>query len=160
MTIPPYFGDNPSQSMWDDLGAGAPTIMALAKVCGERLGRPPSQNLELSLEAICLLHLARERGAFELKATDKAFDAVDRFLIVHVEISDDETLAMKIRGDAEATSRMFAGFCELCACGLVMHHIYGDFSLTKQGFEESQQVDHPRLSELLDRFSSKATDVL
>lgn len=149
MTIPPYLGDNPSGNMWDDLGKGAPTIMALARLSGDALGRATSPAEKLSDEACCLLYLARERGAFEVKATDNAFDSMDRFLTVHVEIREDELLPMKVRGDAAATSRLFAGFCELCARGLVMHHIYRDFSLTPAGFERAQDVLRDPLGALL-----------
>ena len=160
MTIPPFLGDNPSGSMWDDLGKGAPTIMSLARLCGEALGRPPSHPESLSDEACCLLYLGRERGAFEVKATDNAFDAIDRFLTVHVEIREDELLPMKIRSDAAATSRLFAGFCELCAGGWVMHHIYRDFSLTPAGFEHAQAIPRERIELLLEHIAGERAESL
>ena len=160
MTIPPYLGDHASGNMWDDLGKGAPTIMALARLCGEALGRSITPPDTLSAEACCLLYLSRERGAFEVKATDNAFDAIDRFLTVHVEIQEDELLPIKIRGDAAATSQLFAGFCELCTCGLVMHHIYRDFSLTPAGFERGQNISRQPIETLLERIAGDQAENL
>ncbi len=44
---------------------------------------------------------------------------------------------------------MLAGFRELCATGLVMHHIYGTFSLTKEGFELARTIPEEEVAATL-----------
>ena len=48
-------------------------------------------------EAKAILFAARERGVMEVKGTNMAFDATERFLAVHVEIEPDHSLALRCR---------------------------------------------------------------
>jgi len=47
------------------------------------------------------------------------------------------------------TIRFLAGFRELCAAGLVMHHIYQEFSLTREGLELAATVPEAEVEALL-----------
>ena len=64
-----------------------------------------------------------------------AFSAPARFLAVRVELDEEQWLVFRSREDPAVTIRFLDGFRELCAAGLVMHHLYRDFSLTRAGFE-------------------------
>ena len=145
-----YLGGNDgSPNLWQDLGHGAPTLYALARVCSDALARDGGDPPELSVEARAILYLARARGVFELQAVNTAANALDRLLTVFVEVNDDTRVALKVVGNPESTARLFDGFRELCRSGLVMHHLYGEFSLTAQGFTEAKKTEAETLEDVL-----------
>lgn len=125
---------------WEELGEGAPTMIALAGICSRALLDGPIEECELSLEAKTILFAARNRGIIELKAANVAFEAQDRLLVVQVELDEQSFIVFRNREEPEVTIRFFDGFRQLCVSGLVMHHLFRDFSLTVAGFDLAKQI--------------------
>ena len=150
--------DNYLAGSWEALGNGAPILVALAQLCShtwtrETLGdaKPAPLTLDgLSGEAQAILFAARTRGIIELKAVNTAFDAAARLLAVYVEESDERTIAFRDSKKPEITVRFLDGFRELCERGLIIHHIYRDFSLSPRGFELAQSVQQGQVQRYLD----------
>lgn len=135
---------------WQELGHGAPTIAGLARVASEAMAGGGDKTIELSREARCLLFAAKDRGVIEIKGANRAFDAPARMLAVYVEAAPDRTLIFRSRENPAFTIRCLAGFRDLCAAGLVMHHIFTEFSLTRAGFELAQTIRAEEVQDLLD----------
>ena len=125
---------------WQELGQGAPTLAALARVCSLSMATGGDASLTLSPEARTILFAARKRAIIEVKGANRAFDAPGRMLAVYVEMEPDRTLIFRSRENPIITIRFLAGFRELCAAGLVMHHIYQEFSLTREGVELASTI--------------------
>jgi len=141
---------------WEELGLGAPTIIAFALLCSNALARQgePKYDLdELSAEAKALLFVARNRGVFEIKGTNNAYDASARFLSVSVEVGDEHAVDFKVRGKPDITIRFLSGFRELCDIGLIMHHLFRDFSLSEFGFKAAKQLKEADLIQVLAPFA-------
>ncbi len=133
--------DGRQMVLWQELGEGAPTLIAFARLCSDALAANyPGPEPSLSPEARAILYLARRRGAMEVKGVNHAFDSSERFLAVCVEIDLEREFILKRRDDPQLTVRFLDGFRELCAAGLVMHHLLRDFSLTRRGFEIAQSL--------------------
>jgi hypothetical protein len=127
--------------LWEELGAGAPTIIAFAWLCSHALAESRRGPFEdLTEEAKAILYAARRRGAIEVKGVNEAFDSSERFLAVCVELDCDRQFILKRRDDPELTIRFLDGFRQLCASGLVMHHLFRDFSLTRSGFDVARSL--------------------
>ena len=150
--------DNYLAGSWEALGNGAPVLVALAQLCShtwtrENVGRCQASTADswngLSGEAQAILFAARTRGIIELKAVNTAFDAAARLLAVYVEESDERTIAFRDAQKPEITVRFLDGFRELCQRGLVIHHIYRDFSLSPRGFELAQSVQQGQVQRYL-----------
>jgi hypothetical protein len=107
------------------------------------------KSVQLSREARCILFAARNRGNMEVKGSNRAFDAPGRMLAVHIEADTERTLIFRSRDNPAFTIRFLAGFRELCMTGLVMHHIYTEFSLTRAGLEAAQSVTEGEVRDLL-----------
>src|SRR5262249_29212483 len=139
--LPPAAASEPHWALtWQELGEGAPTLAGLARVASLALASGGDKSIKLSAEARCLLVAARQRGIFEIKGANRAFDAPGRVLAVHVESDADRTLVFRSRRDPSFTIRFLAGFRDLCAAGLAMHHINAEFSLTREGLEVAQTI--------------------
>jgi hypothetical protein len=136
---------------WQELGQGAPTLAGLARVCSLAMATGGDKNTIFSPEARAILFAARRRGCLEVKGANRAFDAPGRMLAVYVETEPDRTLVFRSRENPAFTIRFLAGFRELCAAGLVMHHIYQEFSLTREGLEQASGVPEPEVAVLLDQ---------
>ena len=136
---------------WAELGHGAPTIAGLANVASRAMADGGDKSLPLSPEARCILFAARERGVVEVKGANRAFDAPGRMLAIYVEMDADHTLIFRSRENPAFTIRFLAGFRELCAAGLAMHHIYTEFSLTREGLEAGRTVPREEVAGLLDQ---------
>lgn len=134
---------------WQELGQGVPTLAGLAHVAGLAMAAGGDPATELSAEARCLLFAARNRGVFEVKGANRAFDAPGRMLAVYVEADADRVLIFRSRENPAFTIRFLAGFRELCLAGLVMHHIYTEFSLTRVGLELAQTISESEVTPLL-----------
>lgn len=133
--------DGRQMVLWQELGEGAPTVVAFARLCCDALVADRCQPLEsLDEEARAILYLARHRGTIEVKAVNHAFESTERFLTICVEIDLERTFILKRRDDPELTVRFLDGFRQLCISGLVMHHLFRDFSLTRRGFELARIV--------------------
>ncbi len=135
---------------WEELGSGAPTVIALAELCCRSMAADITEIEGLSAESRTILFAARERGIFEIRANNMAFETPARFLTVFVELSEGEKLMFRTRDDPQQNIRFFDGFRQLCANGLVMHHLYHEFSLTRAGFELARTVDQAEVGELMD----------
>ena len=135
---------------WDDLVSGAPTIIALAKICSIAFADPDRNSREASDHARAILLLARKRGVIEIRNNPKAFGSVQRFLAVHVEIGDDEYMTFKQSDDPEQTVRFMEAFRQLCTAGLVMHQGQHEFSLTAAGFELARSLSPEALEKQLE----------
>jgi hypothetical protein len=145
---------------WNELGQGAPTLAGLARVASEAMAsrdQPAEQHssTKLSPEARCILHAAARRGIIEVKGANRAFDAPGRMLAVYIETDADRTLIFRSRENPAYTIRFLAGFRELCAAGLAMHHIFTEFSLTREGLDLATTIPAAEVAELL----QQATDL-
>ena len=134
---------------WQELGQGAPTLAGLARVCSLSMAAGGDKTLTLSPEARAILFAARNRAMIEVKGANRAFDAPGRMLAVYVEMEPERTLIFRSRENPPYTIRFLAGFRELCAAGLVMHHIYQEFSLTREGLELAATVLEADVATLL-----------
>jgi hypothetical protein len=147
--------DNYLHGSWEALGNGAPLLVALAQLCSERWvsGRQPTdvELQNLSGEARAILYAARNRGIVEIKAVNSAFDAAARLLAVYVELDDEHTIAFRDSKNPAITVQFLAGFRELCDCGLVVHHIYRDFSLAPAALQLARTIEREHVQSLLDK---------
>lgn len=135
---------------WEDLRHGAPTVIALARLCGEATGKPIAIAEEPTVEMEAILIAARRRGAMELKASNDAFNAVERMLAVYVEQSPHRVIEFRYRDDARLTMRFLNAFSRLCASGAIAHHLFADFSLTHAGYEWADSLESKDATELID----------
>jgi hypothetical protein len=146
----PSSDDDPKwAATWQELGQGAPTIAGLAQVASRAMATGGDKSIQLSPEARCLLFAARQRGVIEIKGANRAFDAPGRMLAAYVETDADHTLIFRSRESPAMTIRFLAGFRELCAAGLAMHHIYTEFSLTREGLELAQTIEAAEVEPIL-----------
>lgn len=143
--------DNYLAGSWEALGNGAPMLVAFAQMCSENWvhGKHDTEG-DLSGEAQAILFAARDRGIIELKAVNSAFDAASRLLAVYVEVTDERTIAFRDSRNPEVTVRFLEGFRELCRRGLVIHHIYRDFSLSPIGFDLARTFREEQVRTWLD----------
>ena len=153
--------DNYLHGSWEALGNAAPVLVALAQICSETWARSkrsessPSELLEkLSPAAAAILFAAKDRGIIEIRAVNSAFDAAARLLAVYVEVDDERTIAFRDASNPAVTIEFLEGFRELCQLGLIMHHIYRDFSLTSDALAAAKVIDRKQVEELL----AKATE--
>ena len=148
-TLPTAASDPRWAATWLELGQGAPTLAGLARVASIAVATGGDKSIQLSREARGLLHVARNRGVLEVKGSNRAFDAPGRLLAVYVEVDEQRTLIFRSRENPAYTIRFLAGFRELCAAGLVMHHINTEFSLTREGFDLAQTVPEEEVKDLV-----------
>jgi hypothetical protein len=134
---------------WGDLIAGAPTVIALARICSNSFAQPEPVDIELSDEARAILFAARERGVIEIRGSHNAFDSVQRFLSVSVEVEPDFYLSFKNRGEPERTVAFMESFRQLCLAGLVMHQTQAEFSLTSRGFALAKSIERGQVADAL-----------
>jgi hypothetical protein len=144
--------DNYLSGSWEALGNGAPALVAMAQLTAEAVVRPPDVDVEqLIPEAKAILFAARNRGVVEIKGSHLGFEAPARLLAVYVEIDEVQTLTFRDHERPEITVRFLEGFRQLCASGLVLHHIHRDFSLTAKGFEVARSIDRQEVQAWLDQ---------
>jgi hypothetical protein len=152
-----YALDGRPMALWEELGYGAPTLIGFARLCSEALAANRQVPLaELVTEARAILYAARQRGAIEIKGVNNAFDSSERLLAVCVELDADRQLVLRRRQDPEVTIRFLDGFRQLCTSGLVMHHLFRDFSLTRAGFELARSIPRQDVG-VLDLFMEEQT---
>jgi hypothetical protein len=145
--------DNYLHGSWEALGEGAPLLVALAQLCTERwVHHKAAPSLDdLSAEARCLLYSARNRGIIEIRAVNSAFNAAARILAVYVERDEEHTIAFRDQKSPEVTLRFLEGFRQLCEHGLIVHHIYRDFSLAPQALELARKIKRSEVQDLLEQ---------
>lgn len=156
--LSPYLGNeaNRDGSILADLGSGAPTVMALARLSAQALLRNAEQDAaveedQLSPEAQAILFSARRRGVIEVKAAPKEFDSADRFLAVYVEENPDRIRVFRDSNEPRTTIRFVEAFAQMCRLGLAMHHLSGEFSLTERGFRLAQLVPAETVEPIVER---------
>ena len=137
-------------SGWNALGSGAPTLVALANLCSQAISTGHVDTASLIPEARVILWTARDRGIVEVKATNTAYESPSRLLTVFVEVEDQTHMRFRHPRDARQNVRFLEGFRQLCANGLVMHHLYHEFSLTSAGFEFAETLSTEGLETLLE----------
>jgi|GEM_PF-1254830 hypothetical protein len=136
---------------WEALGEGAPTLLALAYLCGKAIVDPPSSEAPLSTEAQAILAAACATGAIEIRGVKSGFTPADRQLAVYVYRTEDEQIAFRDREDPAWTGQCLNGFIELCRTGMVLHQLHRDFFLTQAGFRRAATVDRSLVQATLDR---------
>ncbi len=141
--------DDPLTVSWNEMGAGAPTLIALAQLCSRAMafGRAPTE--ELTPEAKAILYAARQRGILEVKGSNTAYESPSRLLTVFVETEANSQIRFRDPHDPKQNIRFLDGFRLLCANGYVMHHLYHEFSLTTAGFDRAHQLAPDGLESLL-----------
>ncbi len=140
--------------IWEELERGAPTIMGFARLCANCIAADVCEPEGLSIEARAILFAASDRGVIEIKSSSSAFDSVDRFLAVCVETQLDEGIVFRDRSQPHRTIEFLDAFRELCAHGLVIHHLLDEFSLSGEGFRLATSIDEEEVQESLE-FGSK-----
>ena len=140
---------NSLQGGWEALGNGAPTLVALAHLCSKALIDGTVNTDGLSREALAILFAARNRGVIEVRGVNTAFEATARMLAIYIEEDDERTIAFRNREKPEVTVRFFKAFCDLCRSGLVIHHLFRDFSLTEDGFAFARQIQQEEVADAL-----------
>ena len=144
--------DNYLHGSWEALGHGAPLLVALAQLCSEQWAKGAVATTEcLSPTALAILYAAKGRGIIEIRAVNSAFDAAARILAVYVETDEERTLVFRDQRNPEVTLQFLDGFRELCANGLIIHHIHRDFSLSPNAFELARTIDRAEVQALIDR---------
>lgn len=139
--LPRFLGeDGRARINWEEMGQGAPTLIGLARICSDALISPTRNPESLSVEAKLVLFLAKSRGVIHVMGNNDEFDPADRFLTVHVEVTPDKMVSLKFREEPKQTIRFLEGFKELCEAGLVIHHLYREFSLSLKGFDLAEKV--------------------
>ena len=163
--LSPYLGAeaNREGSILADLGSGAPTVMAFARLSALALMRNAEHEAtleeeDLSREAQAILFAARRRGVIEVKAAPKEFDPADRFLTVYVEEAPERIRVFRDSGEPRATVRFLEAFAQICRQGLAMHHLAGEFSLTERGFRLAQLVPAEEVEPIVERFRAVERD--
>lgn len=153
--------DNYLHGSWEALGQGAPVLVALAQLASERWVHRSGQSLDdaelleqLSDPAKAILYSAGQRGVIEVRAVNTAFDAAARMLAVYVEVSEERTIAFRDPAAPVITLAFLEAFRSLCDLGLVMHHIYKDFTLTERALQLAQKIT----AEDVQEWVSKATE--
>lgn len=152
-----YLGqDRQTPIGWDELGHGAPTIIALARLAAVHLPTSDDDSVdklldqgELSDEARALLCVAQDRGVFAIRGSNQAFESIGRFLMVHVETEPDQLLRFGSKDSPLQTIRFLEGFAQLCHHGLVVHHLFHEFSLSSKGFALAARIDEAAISHLI-----------
>lgn len=134
---------------WMDMGQGAPTIIALAQLCGRGWAQGRATVEELSLEARVILFAAAHRGMLEIRGTNTAYESASRLLTVHVERDAEDRVQFRAPGNIEQNVRFLDGFRQLCAQGYVMHHLYHEFTLTPAGFALAKAIQLEEIEPLL-----------
>ena len=147
--LPSTANDPRWTATWEQLGQGVPTLAGLASVASAAIATGGDPSLQISPEARCLLFAAKDRGIMEIKGANRAFDSPGRMLAVYVEADAERTLIFRSRENPAVTIRFLAGFRDLCAAGLVMHHIFTEFSLTRKGLELARAVREDEVRDLL-----------
>ena len=146
--------DNYLHGSWEALGNGAPMLVALAQLCSETWVRRDAdfrvEPSAFTLEARAILFAARARGIIEIRAVNSAFDAAARLLAVYVEVNAERTIAFRDPARPEVTLKFMEGFRELCKAGLIMHHIYRDFSLSPHAIALAGQIQVADVQSQLD----------
>jgi hypothetical protein len=145
-----FGGDGQLAATWNDLGVGAPAIGALAQLCSHAWVGGPTAPEGLTPEAQAILFAAGRRGVLEIKGTNAAYESASRLLTVFVEVDDDTRIRFRDARDVRQNVRFLEGFRQLCACGLVMHHLYHEFTLTSAGFELAAMIRPDEIQRWLD----------
>jgi hypothetical protein len=153
MLFPHFSEDSKLEPSWDLLQFGVPTVIGFARLCSAAIAASHSTKPatdSLSPEAWGIALAAKDRGSIELRGNKYAFEAADRFLAVCVVIDDDRRLVFKNKSQPRQTMAFLEGFRQLCAAGLVIHHLMFDFSLTTAGFAFADRIERSSVQSLLD----------
>ena len=144
----------PSGSLvWEDLTNGIPTITALAQLCSQVLASPLAEAADVCVvtdESRAIMAAARETGSLSIRGDKNAFEPGERYLAICVEQGEGRRLELPCLDNPEQTIRFMEGFRRLCQCGLVMHQLMNEFSLTAAGFDAAREVDSATVQTLME----------
>ena len=70
----------------------------------------------------------------EVKGSNAAYESPSRLLTVFVETDDNTRIRFRDTQDVRQNVRFLDGFRQLCACGLVMHHLFHEFTSDARRF--------------------------
>lgn len=153
MLQPHFSSESGTEPGWDLLQHGVPTVIGFARLCSAAVARlDPAEVTLASLgnEARSIALAAKDCGVIELRGNKNAFEPADRFLAVCVIVDEDRRLVFKNKAQPRQTLAFLEGFRQLCASGLVIHHLMFDFSLTTAGFALADQIDPVPLKDLIE----------
>ncbi|MCU0959143.1 MAG: hypothetical protein MUF48_03480 [Pirellulaceae bacterium] len=136
--------------LWSDMGLGAPTLIGLAQLCSRALLSGALPSGQLTAEAQAILFTAAHRGMLEVKPSNSAYESASRLLTVFVEIDDDTRVRFRHPRDVRQNVRFLEGFRQLCASGLVFHHLFHEFTLTEAGFDLAATIRPDEIRDVLD----------
>lgn len=147
--------DKTHQTIWEELGEGAPTIIGFANLCSlamcdTNLPAVSARGELISDEAQALLAMAANRGVLEIRTNKEGFDSTERFLAVAVEEEADVWWLFRQKSEPEQTVRFLEGFRQLCRFGLAIHHLQREFSLTAAGFDVAKSLDRHEYQTILE----------
>lgn len=151
--LEPFPNETTLQAAWEQLGVGAPTIIACAMLCSKAMVDGPQSDAPLSSEAETILWATKDRGVLELKGTYTAYSGASRLLAVSIERPDETTLEFRSEKNVELTVAYLEGFRQLCQHGLILHHLFRDFSLSQAGFARAKTTDATLAQQLLQQLS-------
>ncbi len=136
--------------LWSEMGLGAPTLIGLAQLCSRAVltGAPPPINL--TAEARAILFTAARRGVLEVRPSNTAYESASRLLTVFVEVDDETRVRFRHPRDVRQNVRFLEGFRQLCAAGLVFHHLFHEFTLTEAGFDLAATICPDGIRDTLD----------
>lgn len=136
--------------LWSDMGLGAPTLIGLAQLCSRALLTGAPLPEDLMPEAQAILFTAAHRGMLEVKPSNTAYESASRLLTVFVEIDDETRVRFRHPRDVRQNVRFLEGFRQLCAGGLVFHHLFHEFTLTEAGFHLAATIVPDGIRDVLD----------
>ncbi len=136
--------------LWSDMGVGAPTLIGLAQLCSRAMLCGTLLTEDLSAEAKAILLMAAQRGMLEVKPNNTAYESASRLLTVFVEIDDDTRVRFRHPRDVRQNVRFLEGFRQLCAGGLVLHHLFHEFTLTDAGFALAATIRPDEIRDVLE----------
>jgi hypothetical protein len=151
--LEPFPNETTLQAAWEQLGVGAPTIIACAMLCSKAMVAGPPSDAPISSEAETILWAAKDRGVLELKGTYTAYSGAARLLAVCIERPDETSLDFRSEKNVELTTAYLEGFRQLCQHGHILHHLFRDFSLSQAGFARAKTIDAAQAQQMLQQLS-------
>ena len=110
----------------------------------------PADLESLPLEASAIMFAASRTGSISIRGDKNAFEPGERYLAICVELDEGRRIEFRVLDNPEQTIKFMEGFRRLCLCGLVMHQLMNEFSLTAAGFEQARQIDAESIASLVE----------
>ena len=94
-----------------------------------------SEKFGVIVEAYRVVSNPEKRAAYDATYESRRQEEWSLFLETPMSGVDEDRRVRFRTGDPAQNIRFLDGFRELCARGLVMHHLFPEFSLTRTGYE-------------------------